>query len=167
VDTTNFCFNKGVLNVMDELYFGSYYGALYRKTQLYLRAALSDRNMSFSEAIVLIYVYGNPGTIQDNIAIGLSIDKSVVARSIKSLVALGFLIRTEDAANLRVKKVYVTESAKEFKTYWHKVVHQWNQTILADLTPEERSMVVGANYKIKESAIAADIEMEIKKLDRS
>ena len=101
---------------MEELYFGSYYGALYRKTQLYLRAALSDRNMSFSEAIVLIYVYGNPGTIQDNIAFGLSIDKSVVARSIKSLVALGFLTRTEDITNQRVKR-YMSQNLQKNSKY--------------------------------------------------
>ena len=149
---------------MEELFFGSYYGVLYRKTQLYLRTALSSRNMSFSEAIVLIYVYSNPGTIQDDIAIGLSIDKSVVARSIKSLIALGLLIRTEDATNLRVKKVFITEAAYEFKAYWNKVVNQWNQTILADLTPEERTKVVDAVYKIKESAIAADIQKEIEQI---
>jgi hypothetical protein len=39
-----------------------------------------------------------------------------------------------------------------------------NKTILADLTPEERSMVVDANYKIKLAAIAADIQDEIKQL---
>ena len=67
-----------------------------------------------------------------------------MARSIKSLVSLGLLTRTDDAANQRVKKVYVTEvteAAKEFKVYWTKVVNQWNQTILADLTPEERTII--------------------------
>ena len=149
---------------MVELYFGSYYGALYRKTQLYLRASLSDSNMSFSEAIVLMYVDANPGTIQDNIASGLSIDKSVVARSVKSLVELGLLTRTEDIDNQRVKKVYATKASQGFKSYWTKVVHQWNEIIFADLTTEERNMVVNANYKIKESALAADIQKEMKKI---
>jgi len=149
---------------MEELYFLNYCGAIYRKSQLYIKAALSDRNMSFSDAMVLIYVSANPGTIQDDIGSNLSIDKSVVARSIKSLVALGLLTRTEDASNQRVKKVYTTEAAKEFSTYWNKIISQWNKTILADLTPEERSIVIDANYKIKVSAIAADIQNEIKQI---
>ena len=149
---------------MEELYFLNYCGAIYRKSQLYIKAALSDRNMSFSDAMVLIYVSANPGTIQDDIGINLSIDKSVVARSIKSLVALGLLTRTDDVSNQRVKKVYTTEAAKEFSTYWNKIISQWNKTILADLTPEERSMVIDANYKIKVSAIAADIQNEIKQI---
>jgi DNA-binding MarR family transcriptional regulator len=149
---------------MEELYFLNYCGAIYRKSQLYIKAALSDRNMSFSDAMVLIYVSANPGTIQDDIGSNLSIDKSVVARSIKSLEALGLLTRTEDVSNQRVKKVYATEAAKEFKTYWNKIISQWNKTILADLTPEERSMVIDANYKIKISAIAADIQNEIKQI---
>ena len=149
---------------MEELYFLNYCGAIYRKSQLYIKAALSDRNMSFSEAMVLIYVSANAGTIQEDIGSNLSIDKSVVARSIKSLVALGLLTRTEDVSNQRVKKVYTTEAAKEFRTYWNKIIYQWNKTILADLTPEERSIVIDANYKIKISAIAADIQNEIKQI---
>ena len=149
---------------MEELYFLNYCGAIYRKSQLYIKAALSDRNMSFSDAMVLIYVSANPGTIQDDIGSNLSIDKSVVARSIKSLVALGLLTRTDDVSNQRVKKVYTTEAAKEFSTYWNKIISQWNKTILADLTPEEQSMVIEANYKIKVSAIAADIQNEIKQI---
>jgi len=149
---------------MEELYFLNYCGAIYRKSQLYIKAALSDRNMSFSDAMVLIYVSANPGTIQDDIGSNLSIDKSVVARSIKSLVALGLLTRTDDVSNQRVKKVYTTEAAKEFSTYWNKIISQWNKTILADLTPEERSIVIDANYKIKISAIAADIQNEIKQI---
>ena len=149
---------------MEELYFLNYCGAIYRKSQLYLKAALSDRNMSFSEAMVLIYVSANPGTIQDDIGINLSIDKSVVARSIKTLEASGLLTRTEDVSNQRVKKVYATEAAKEFRTYWNKIIYQWNKTILADLSLEERRMVVDANYKIKASAIAADIQNEIKQI---
>lgn len=149
---------------MEELYFLNYCGAIYRKSQLYLKAALSDRNMNFSEAMVLIYVSANAGTIQEDIGNNLSINKSVVARSIKTLVGLGLLTRTEDVSNQRVKKVYATEAAKEFRTYWNKIIYQWNKTILADLTPEERSMVVNANYKIKASAIAADIQNEIKQI---
>ena len=149
---------------MEELYFLNYCGAIYRKSQLYIKAALSDRNMSFSDAMVLIYVSANPGTIQDDIGSNLSIDKSVVARSIKSLVALGLLTRTDDVSNQRVKKVYTTEAAKEFSTYWNKIISQWNKTILADLTPEERSIVIDANYKIKISAIAANIQNEIKQI---
>lgn len=149
---------------MKELYFSRCYGFLYRKTQLYFRAALADRNMGFSEAIVLMYVYDNPGTIQDNIASGLSINKSAVARSIKCLVALGFLTRTEDMDNQRVKKVYVTEATEEFKVYLNKVINQWNQIILSDLTPEERTIVVSANYKMKEAVMAADIQKEIEKI---
>jgi DNA-binding MarR family transcriptional regulator len=156
--------SRGALNIMKELYFSRYYGLLYRKTQLYFRAALADRNMSFSEAIVLMYVYDNPGTIQDNIASGLSIDKSAVARSIKSLVALGFLTRTEDVDNQRVKKVNVTNLAEELKVYLDKAVDRWNQIIFSDLTPEERTLVVRANYKMKETVMAADIQKEIEKI---
>ncbi|MBK1812788.1 winged helix-turn-helix transcriptional regulator [Clostridium sp. YIM B02505] len=149
---------------MEELYFLNYFGAIYRKSQLYIKAALADRNMSFSEAMVLIYVSANPGTIQDDIGTNLSIDKSVVTRSIKNLVALGLLTRTEDSTNQRVKKVYATEAAKEFRIYWNKLIKQWNETLLADLTPEERSIVVSASYKIKTSAITADIQEEVKKI---
>lgn len=149
---------------MKELYFSRYYGFLYRKTQLYFRAALADRNISFSEAIVLMYVYDNPGTIQDNIASGLSIDKSAVARSIKSLVALGFLTRTEDVDNQRVKKVNVTKITEELKVYLDKVVNQWNEIIFSDLTAEERTMVVSANHKMKEAVMATDIQKEIEKI---
>lgn len=148
---------KGMIT-LHNLYIGSNIGAIFRKTQLYLKAALTDQIINnTSEAIILMYVFDHPGTIQDDIASGLSIDKSVVARSIKSLVEIGYLIRKEDKSNQRVKKVYVTEAAEDFKQYWDKIVYQWEQVILADLNPDERNIVVNANIKIKESVLSTNI----------
>jgi DNA-binding MarR family transcriptional regulator len=156
-----------VMVTLHNLYIGSNIGAIFRKTQLYLKAALTDQIINnTSEAIILMYVFDNPGTIQDDIANGLSIDKSVVARSIKSLVEIGYLIRKEDKSNQRVKKVYVTEAAEDFKHYWDKVVYQWEQVILANLSSDERNIVLNANLKIKESTISADILETLDKINK-
>ncbi len=150
---------------MDELHYLNYCGSIYRKSQLFIKAALTDRNMNFSDAMVLIHVCANPGTIQDEISINLSIDKSVVARSLKILVSSGLVTRQEDPTNQRVKKVYPTESAEEFILFWNKVITQWNKTILAGLSPEERIAAVETSYKIKTAAISANIQNEIKQIE--
>jgi DNA-binding MarR family transcriptional regulator len=150
---------------MEELHYLNYCGAIYRKSQLFIKAALSDRNMNFSDAMVLIHVCANAGTIQDDIAINLSMDKSVVARSIKVLVSSGLVTRQEDPSNQRVKKVYATESAEEFTLFWNKIIAKWNKTILASLTQEERTAAVETSYKIKMAAISADIQNEIKEIE--
>jgi len=115
--------------------------------------------------IVLKYVLDNQGTSQDDIANEMAVDKTAIARSLKSLDALGLLIRQENPDNHRMKKVYATDQALRYKTYFDKIVKHWNEILFAEFTEEEKEFIVGAFARMRQHAIDADIGNEVAKLN--
>lgn len=64
-------------------------GILHRQTQTYIAAIGSTLDISFSECILLMNIYGNEGITQEELSALLFIDKAATARSLQSLEKKG------------------------------------------------------------------------------
>lgn len=122
---------------MDYSHIGKLYGFLHRKTQLYIREAFKDLNIAFSETIVLVSVFQNPGSSQEEIAEDLSIDKAAVARRVKRLEERGLLYRVPDKEEHRIKRVHATELGLLYRERIDSAMLHWNKATMEFMTEEE------------------------------
>jgi len=153
--------SKDVKSLVKDIHFGRNYGAMYRKTTMFIRECFKPFGVTFAEMIILTYVLDYPGTSQDDIARNLAVDKTAIARSIKNLETLGLLVRKENFENQRMKMVYATPKAHEYKAHFDKVMHRWNEILLMDFSDEEQEFILSAFARMRRQAIEADIEIEV------
>lgn len=149
---------------MKNISFGRSYGALSRRTNLFMKEAFKQLDLTFLEGIVLIFILENPGVIQDDIANALSVDKAAVTRAVKQLEKHLFINRKEDINNGRVKKVFPTKDAHKCKVKILAILDHWNNLILADYTEEELDLLLAAFTKMSARAISTDITAEVAKI---
>lgn len=143
---------------MNTVHFGRWFGALYRKTQTYMKESFKELGLGFSDSIVLITACIHAGISQDEISSKLAIDKAVTAKSIKNLEAKGFVTRELHSANLRIKKVFPTQDGLAMKERIDHIVEIWNREIMRDLTEEELKNVFPALRKMALVATGINIE---------
>lgn len=149
---------------MKNIGFGRSYGALARRTNLFMKEAFKQLDITFFESIVLIFICDHPGVIQDDIANALSVDKAAVTRSVKQLEKYSLIERKEDLNNGRVKKVFPTNNSVEYSVKIAAILDHWNDIILADYNEEELSLLLTAFAKMSARAISADIATEVAKI---
>lgn len=143
---------------MDELsrHWGRYYGTLYRETSRFMREVYADFDLSYSEVITLVYVYENPGAIQDEITRELGFDKSATARTLKNLEAQGYVTRKVDESNQRVKRVFSNEKAHDVQETMNLAMYAWNEKLLAPIAPDQRLAFLRMLHTIMYRALDID-----------
>lgn len=147
------------------IHFGSYYGSFYRRTQFFMREVFNKFELNFTDGVILNFIHEHPGVIQDDIAYNLSLDKAAVARSLKALEKQGFLTRDINENNQRTKIVLPSKTSIKYKKSFDKAMILWNQHMMQDLNDQEQELVIGIMEKMKNRAIAADMESILKELN--
>ena len=111
---------------------------LYRCSQAYRADKLLGTEISPSIYFYLFSICKNPAISQDELAKMLYINKSSVARALKSLEADGFVIRKQDETDKRILLVYPTKKAEELLPKIREISKSWNEFLLSALTKDER-----------------------------
>ena len=86
---------------------------LYRKSHIWLNSGCAQYHLSAAQAVVILIVCDFGGLTQDEITKRLSLDKSVIAKTVTKLEETGFLIRTTNAKDKRTYDIRPTEKAWE------------------------------------------------------
>ncbi len=143
---------------MHTIHFGRWFGALYRKTQTYMKESFKELGLGFSDSIVLVTACIHEGISQDEISSKLAIDKAVTAKSIKNLEGKGLIKRETHSGNLRMKKVFPTPDGLAMKERIDHFVAMWNRAIVQDLNEEELKYIFPALRKMALTATSINIE---------
>lgn len=123
-----------------------------------MTAAFRWLGMGFSEMVVLLAVCKHEGSSQDDISQSLAIDKAVTAKSVKALEANGYIRRENHPSNGRMKQVFSTPEGRLLKSRIDAAVAVWNEYILADLTPNERTVMYSALRKMARVATTISLD---------
>lgn len=100
-------------------------GCLYRCAQAYFDRELKKFNLSMATYPYLLSLSKNEGINQNEISRILYVDKSMSAKSIKKLIALGYVNKKEDKKDARAYKLYLTDKAKDIIPKILKVRDKW------------------------------------------
>ena len=82
---------------------------LYRKSHIWLNNSCAPYNLTAAQAVVILIVCDFKTLTQDEITKRLSLDKSVIAKTVNKLEETGFLVREQNPKDKRTYNILPTE----------------------------------------------------------
>ncbi|MFC6322728.1 MarR family winged helix-turn-helix transcriptional regulator [Companilactobacillus baiquanensis] len=102
-----------------------------------IRAYLKDTDLNMVDSIVMMIVNRHPDCNQETIGEITLFDGAIIARSLKKLEQMDFVVREVDPANRRKKIVQITTSGAEFVKRLRADFKDANEELYSNLTDEE------------------------------
>lgn len=111
---------------------------LYRKSHIWLNNGCAGYDLTAAQAVVILIVCDFSVLTQDDITKRLSLDKSVIAKTVTKLVKTGFLVRTTNAKDKRTFDIRPTQKALDVYPFIKKEIENCFQRMTQQMTEAER-----------------------------
>lgn len=111
---------------------------LYRKSHTWLNNGCAQYYLTAAQAVVILIACDFSVLTQDEITKRLSLDKSVIAKTVTKLEETGFLVRTTNAKDKRTYDIRPTEKAWEVYPAVKEQVDESFRRMTHQMTDEER-----------------------------
>lgn len=111
---------------------------LYRKSHIWLNNGCLQHHLTAAQALIILIVCDFKTLTQDEITKRLSLDKSVIAKTVTKLEELGFLIRMTNAKDKRTYDIHPTERAWEVYPFIKEEIEACFQRMTQQMTEAER-----------------------------
>lgn len=111
---------------------------LYRKSHIWLNNGCAGYDLTAAQAVVILIVCDFSVLTQDDITKRLSLDKSVIAKTVTKLVKTGFLVRTTNAKDKRTFDIRPTQKALDVYPFIKKEIEHCFQRMTQQMTETER-----------------------------
>lgn len=112
---------------------------LYRKSHIWLNNSCAPYHLTAAQAVVILIVCDFKGLTQDEITKRLSLDKSVIAKTVNKLEERGFILRTTNAKDKRTYDICPTEKAWEVYPFIKEQIDAGFQRMTQQMTETERA----------------------------
>lgn len=89
---------------------------LFRQMNLFLNRELLDEKLTSSDVLYLALLYEQDGRTQDEMAEAYTVDRAATTRSLQGLEKKGLVRREVDTIDRRIRRVYLTEKAMQYRT---------------------------------------------------
>lgn len=111
---------------------------LYRKSHIWLNNGCARYHLTAAQAVVILIVCDFNVLTQDEITKRLSLDKSVIAKTVTKLEETGFLVRTTNARDKRTYDICPTEKAWNVYPFVKEQVEESFRHMTQQMTDTER-----------------------------
>lgn len=111
---------------------------LYRKSHIWLNNGCAQYHLTAAQAVVILIACDFSVLTQDEITKRLSLDKSVIAKTVTKLEETGFLVRTTNAKDKRTYDIRPTEKAWEVYPAVKEQMDESFRRMTHQMTDEER-----------------------------
>lgn len=111
---------------------------LYRKSHIWLNNGCAGYDLTAAQAVVILIVCDFSVLTQDDITKRLSLDKSVIAKTVTKLVKTGFLVRTTNAKDKRTFDIRPTQKAQDVYPFIKKEIESCFQRMTQQMTETQR-----------------------------
>lgn len=112
---------------------------LYRKSHIWLSGSCAEFGLTAAQAVVILIVCDFGSLTQDDITKRLSLDKSVIAKTVTKLEQTGFLIRTTNARDKRTYDIRPTDRAREVYPFVREQIDGCFRLMTDRMTDAERA----------------------------
>ncbi len=127
---------------------------LYRKSHIWLNNDCTICGLTAAQALVILVLCDFGSLTQDEMTKVLSLDKSVVAKTVSKLDETGFLTRRKNTGDKRTYDLFPTEKAKSV----HKILKEKLENVYVRMT---QKMTDGERKEFKRLlALASSICLE-------
>ena len=130
--------------------FSSNFNAVDRYLRRYRREYMAPYGLKGIHARLFMAICRTPGCSQDQLAKRMWFDKSTIARQMELLEKKGFITRKPSETDKRVLCVYPTEQMLQIQPDLQDAMAQWEDTLLQDLTEEEKQQLNTLLKKVRE-----------------
>ena len=129
---------------------------LYRKSHIWLNDGCTQYALTAAQAVVILIVCDFDGLTQDVITKRLSLDKSVIAKTVAKLEEMGFLVRTNNIKDRRTFDIRPTEKAWDVYPFVKSQIDECDNRMTQQMTDRERAEFVRLLRLAAESSISPD-----------
>lgn len=130
--------------------FSSNFNAVDRYLRRYRREYMAPYGLRGIHARLIMAICRTPGCSQDQLAKRMWFDKSTIARQMGHLESKGFITRQPSESDKRVLCVYPTQQMLDVQPGLQAAMDQWEQTLLQDLTEEEKEQLNALLARVRE-----------------
>lgn len=111
---------------------------LYRKSHIWLNNGCAQYSLTAAQAVVILIVCDFKSLTQDEITKRLSLDKSVIAKTVTKLEERGFIVRSTNAKDKRTYDISPTQKAWEVYPFVKEQIDESFQRMTQQMTDKER-----------------------------
>ena len=111
---------------------------LYRKSHIWLSNGCAQYGLTAPQALVILIVCDFKSLTQEDITKRLSLDKSVIAKTVAKLVEMKFLVRTPNAKDKRTYDILPTEKAWEAYPFVKQQIDDCFHRMTRQMTEQEQ-----------------------------
>ena len=116
---------------------------LIRCCKEYSHKKILRKDMSETECYICSYVYSRPNCTQYDVAEALKIDKTTLAKALRTLEEKNFIERTKDDNDKRVNRLVLTEICISKISDIITIHNDWMKEVAGCLLPEEQEQLEG------------------------
>lgn len=123
-----------------------------RLSTRFVEGELGRMGFGTGQFFLLSELYIEDGLSQDELSRRVGVDKSNTSRSLARLEEYGLIQRKTDPENYKVRKVYLTPKAHEFRKQFRMVQDDWNNDLLSGFSEKEINGLLASLKKIAANA---------------
>lgn len=131
---------------------GRYLGALHRFARRYFAMEMERLELPPVAFPLLMRLLHRDDVSQEDLVSDFLVDKGTVARTLASLEESGLVAREVDDGDRRVKRVTVTDAARELEPELKAVARGWDGRLMEGFTEEEREQLLSLLARMTENA---------------
>lgn len=111
---------------------------LYRKSHIWLNSGCGEYGLTAAQAVVILIVCDFEKLTQDEITKRLSLDKSVIAKTVTKLEESGYILRGTNARDKRTYDICPTEKAWAVYPFIKEQIEEGFRRMTQQMTDAER-----------------------------
>ena len=115
---------------------------LGRQTRKYLELEAEKLGLKTGDLFILNQLRKKEGLSQNQISSLMRMNKAHIARSTSHLLEKNYIVPISDKNDSRVKKLYLTETAKELIPKIIIIFKNWSKTLTSDFSEDEESLII-------------------------
>lgn len=124
-------------------------GMIARSLDAISNIEFKQYDLTKGQYLYLVRICENPGIIPDKLAEMIKVDRTTAARAIQKLEMNGFIEKTEDQYNKKIKKLYSTEKGKIVYPFIIKEHDYSNMVALAGFSESEVETLFNMLHRVR------------------
>ena len=112
---------------------------LFRCNKEFSHEKIRKQELSDTECMICSYIYSHENCSQDDVSVALKTDKTTVGKALASLEKKNCVVRVQDKADKRIKRLSFTDTGREKMAELVGLHNNWLEKILTCLSPEEQA----------------------------
>ena len=112
---------------------------LFRCNKKFSHEKIRKQELSDTECMICSYIYFHENCSQDDVSVALKTDKTTVGKALASLEKKNCVVRVQDKADKRIKRLSFTDTGREKMAELVDLHNNWLEKILTCLSQEEQA----------------------------